>query len=85
MHARLNTARPLPHASSELNAAADGFHQDAFFYYFTGLENSVGAVLAIDGKANESCLFLPSHPPFRRKENFYASMWAANGTTTKAT
>jgi Xaa-Pro aminopeptidase len=56
----------LLHASSELNAAADGFHQDAFFYYFTGLENTVGAVLAIDGKANESWLFLPSHPPFRR-------------------
>ena len=56
----------LLHASSELNAAADGFHQDAFFYYFTGLENTVGAVLAIDGKANESWLFLPSLSPIRR-------------------
>jgi len=54
----------LLHASAELNASADGFHQDPFFYYFTGLENTVGAVLAIDGKANESWLFLPSHPPF---------------------
>ena len=56
----------LLHASSELNASADGFHQDPFFYYFTGLENTVGAVLAIDGKTNESWLFLPSHPPFFR-------------------
>jgi Xaa-Pro aminopeptidase len=56
----------LLHASSELNPSADGFHQDPFFYYFTGLENTVGAVLAIDGKLNESWLFLPSHPPFLR-------------------
>jgi Xaa-Pro aminopeptidase len=56
----------LLHASSELNASADGFHQDPFFYYFTGLENTVGAVLAIDGRTNESWLFLPSHPPFFR-------------------
>ena len=56
----------LVHASSELNASADGFHQDPFFYYFTGLENTVGAVLAIDGKSRESWLFLPSHPPFFR-------------------
>jgi Xaa-Pro aminopeptidase len=56
----------LLHASSELNAAADGFRQDPFFFYFTGLENTVGAVLAIEGKTNESWLFLPSHPPFFR-------------------
>ena len=47
----------LLHASSELNASADGFHQDPYFYYFTGLENTVGALLAIDGKSNESWLF----------------------------
>src|SRR5580698_9576578 len=56
----------LLHASSELNASADGFHQDPYFYYFTGLENTVGALLAIDGNSNESWLFLPSHPPFLR-------------------
>lgn len=54
----------LLHANSELSSSADGFRQDPFFYYFTGLENTVGAVLAIDGKSNESWLFLPSHPPF---------------------
>jgi Xaa-Pro aminopeptidase len=52
------------HASSELNLTADGFRQDPYFYYFTGLGNTVGAILAIDGKANESWLFLPSKPPF---------------------
>jgi Xaa-Pro aminopeptidase len=56
----------LLHANSDLNPSNDGFHQDPFFYYFTGLENTVGAVLAIDGKSNESWLFLPSHPPFQR-------------------
>jgi Xaa-Pro aminopeptidase len=56
----------LLHANSELSTSADGFRQDPFFYYFTGLENTVGAVLAIDSKSNESWLFLPSHPPFLR-------------------
>jgi Xaa-Pro aminopeptidase len=56
----------LLHANSELSASADGFRQNPYFYYFTGLENTVGAVLAIDGKSNESWLFLPSHPPFLR-------------------
>jgi Xaa-Pro aminopeptidase len=56
----------LLHASTEINPEADGFHQDPFFFYFTGLENTVGAVLAVDGQSNESWLFLPSHPPFLR-------------------
>jgi Xaa-Pro aminopeptidase len=54
------------HASSTLDTAADGFRQDPFFYYFTGLGNTVGAVLAIEGKSGESWLFLPSKPPFLR-------------------
>jgi Xaa-Pro aminopeptidase len=56
----------LFHASSELDLTADGFRQDPFFYYFTGLGNTVGAVLAIDGRSGESWLFLPSKPPFLR-------------------
>jgi Xaa-Pro aminopeptidase len=36
-----------------------GFHQDPNFYYFTGLPNALGAVLAIDGTSKESWLFLP--------------------------
>ena len=31
------------------------------FYYFTGLENTAGAILAIDGRSRESWLFLPTH------------------------
>lgn len=54
----------LFHASSELNISADGFRQDPVFYYFAGLANTVGAVLAIDGKTGESWLFLPTKPPF---------------------
>jgi Xaa-Pro aminopeptidase len=54
----------LLHANSELSTTADGFRQDPFFYYFTGLGDTVGAVLAIDGKSGESWLFVPSAPPF---------------------
>ena len=56
----------LLHASSELSLTADGFRQDPFFFYFTGLGNTVGAVLAIDGRSGETWLFLPSNPPFLR-------------------
>ena len=52
----------LFHASSELDVTADGFRQDPFFYYFTGLGNTVGALLAIDGISGESWLsFHPNH------------------------
>jgi Xaa-Pro aminopeptidase len=54
----------LFHASSEMDLVGDGFRQDPLFYYFTGLENTVGAVLAIEGKSGESWLFLPTKPPF---------------------
>jgi len=54
------------HASSRLDATADGFRQDPFFYYFTGLGDTVGAVLAIENKSGESWLFLPSNPPFAK-------------------
>lgn len=37
-----------------------GFRQDPSFYYFTGLENTLSAILAIDGTAGESRLFLPA-------------------------
>ena len=52
------------HARSSMEFTADGFRQDPAFYYFTGLENTVGAVFAIDGKSGESWLFLPTDPPF---------------------
>ncbi|MCU1340925.1 MAG: Xaa-Pro aminopeptidase [Candidatus Acidoferrum typicum] len=52
------------HAHSSLDITADGFRQNPIFYYFTGLENTVGAVFAIEGKSGECWLFLPTHPPF---------------------
>src|ERR1700756_5523320 len=56
----------LIHAISRMDIAADGYRQDPYFYYLTGLENTVSAVLAIDCKSGESWLFLPSHPPFSK-------------------
>lgn len=56
----------LLHANSALDITADGFRQDPYFYYFTGLENTVAGILAIDAKAGDTWLFLPSHPPFLR-------------------
>lgn len=54
------------HASSELSINGDGFRQNPYFYYFTGLENTVGAILAIEGTSGDSWLFLPSSPPFAK-------------------
>jgi Xaa-Pro aminopeptidase len=56
----------LVHALSRMDIAADGFRQDPYFYYLTGQENAVSAVLAIDCKSGESWLFLPSQPPFSK-------------------
>lgn len=36
-----------------------GFRQDPAFYYLTGLENAVGALLALDARRHESWLFVP--------------------------
>jgi Xaa-Pro aminopeptidase len=36
-----------------------GFQQDPSFFYFTGLPSAAGAVLAIDGAAKETWLFVP--------------------------
>jgi Aminopeptidase P, N-terminal domain len=57
----------IVHAVSRLDGASDGYRQDPYFYYFTGLENTIGALLAIDGKSGESWLFLPDHPPYQKK------------------
>ncbi|HEV8039111.1 MAG TPA: aminopeptidase P N-terminal domain-containing protein [Bryobacteraceae bacterium] len=51
----------MVHAASAADDRADGFRQDAAFYYFTGLENTISAILAIDGRSRESWLFL--RPP----------------------
>ena len=41
----------------------DGFRQHPSFYYFTGLENQLGAVLLLDGPGRASTLFVPNEDP----------------------
>jgi Xaa-Pro aminopeptidase len=49
----------LLHANSGMKHWEEGgFHQDPNFYYFTGLRNAQGAILAIDGTSKESWLFV---------------------------
>ncbi|WP_161557190.1 M24 family metallopeptidase [Acidisarcina polymorpha] len=50
----------LVRATSQMDAYEDGLHQAAEFYYLVGLENALGAFLAIDGASGESWLFLAS-------------------------
>jgi Xaa-Pro aminopeptidase len=61
--------------SSIMAENEDGFRQNATFYYLTGLENAVGAVLVMDSRRHESWLFVPAsgqlprigslmHPPY---------------------
>jgi len=54
----------LLHARSDLFSQRamylHSFQQDPNFYYFTGLENALGAILAIDGIAKQSWLFVPT-------------------------
>ncbi|HEY1434052.1 MAG TPA: aminopeptidase P N-terminal domain-containing protein, partial [Thermoanaerobaculia bacterium] len=40
-----------------------GFQQDPDFFYLTGLPSAAGAVLAIDGAAKETWLFVPDELP----------------------
>lgn len=47
-------------AFSRAQLSVSGFQQDASFYYFTGLEHALGAILAIDGTTRESWLFVPT-------------------------
>ena len=48
------------HAVPSPQWTADGFRQDPAFHYFTGLENTVGALLVIDGRSRHTWLFLPT-------------------------
>lgn len=41
----------------------DGFRQTPSFYYLTGLENQIGAILLLDGPLRESTLFVPDDDP----------------------
>jgi Xaa-Pro aminopeptidase len=57
----------IVHASARLDISADGYRQDPYFYYLTGLENTVGALFVIDGGSQQSWLFLPDHPPYQKR------------------
>jgi Xaa-Pro aminopeptidase len=49
----------LLHSKSVTDFVSDGYREDAAFYYLSGLENSPGTILAIDGKSGQSWLFVP--------------------------
>jgi Xaa-Pro aminopeptidase len=68
----------MVHAKSVADESSDGFRQDAAFYYFTGLENTVGAILAIDCRSHQSWLFLP--PPTSRERLLAGSAGRLEGS-----
>ena len=61
-----------------------GFHQDPSFYYFTGLANAHGAILALDGTKKESWLFLmPRIPIFPDLQGFDSAFFDPGPQTEK--
>jgi len=62
-----------------------GFHQDASFYYFTGLGNLHGAILALDGTQKESWLFVsPRLGPFGSDLHGFDSVFLDPGSPAAA-
>src|SRR6204780_378354 len=62
-----------------------GFHQDASFYYFTGLANLHGAILALDGVQKESWLFVsPRLGSFGSDLHGFDSVFIDPGAPTEA-
>jgi Xaa-Pro aminopeptidase len=62
-----------------------GFHQDASFYYFTGLANLHGAILALDGTKKESWLFVsPRLGPFGAAMHGFDSAFLDPGSQTES-
>ena len=59
MHAAPDAIILIRSRSAEMTGNADGMRQAATFYYFAGLPNAIGAVLALDARRNESWLFVP--------------------------
>ncbi len=49
----------VPARSSVMTGYEVGLRQDPAFYHLTGLENAVGALLALDSRRQESWLFVP--------------------------
>src|SRR5438270_10292192 len=62
--ARMPDGILLLHSYSALKRWEEpGFRQDPSFYYFTGLGNARGVILALDGSAREASLFvMPTQP-----------------------
>jgi Xaa-Pro aminopeptidase len=58
----------LLHSSAPAEYPADGYRENAPFYYLTGLENSPGAILAVDGRNRESWLFVRPPQPGETSE-----------------
>jgi Xaa-Pro aminopeptidase len=61
-----------------------GFHQDASFYYFTGLANLHGAILALDGTQKESWLFVSPRAPFAADLRGFDSVFLDPGSQAQA-
>jgi Aminopeptidase P, N-terminal domain len=60
-----------------------GFHQDPSFYYFTGLANAHGAILALDGTKKESWLFVPPRIPIFPDLQGFDSVFIEPGPPTE--
>ena len=58
----------LLHSRTATDFVSDGYREEAAFYYLTGLENSPGAILAIEGKTGQSWLFVPQKDARRTAE-----------------
>ena len=60
-----------------------GFHQDASFYYFTGLANAHSAILALDGIQKESWLFVPPRDSMGTDLHGFDSVFFDPGSQTE--
>jgi hypothetical protein len=56
----------IVHALSRLDIAADGYRQDPYFYYLTGLENTFGAYWRSRVNRESHGFFCLTILPFRR-------------------
>jgi Xaa-Pro aminopeptidase len=69
-------------AFSRAQLSVSGFQQDASFYYFTGLERALGAILAVDGTSRESWLFVPTH--LSGTAGQLSSMFVTSGSSSES-
>jgi Xaa-Pro aminopeptidase len=60
-----------------------GFHQDPSFYYFSGLANAHGAILALDGTKKESWLFVAPKIPLGNDLHGFDSVFLDPGPQTE--